>query len=97
MNDELADQCYHLSNDLLGMWSRLEKHECHHRRAFGELLYRCSHALTIMCLFSGSKSNIEQLRAAIMQCVTPADILKCDIQDLTWILDGRKQEEENKK
>ncbi len=73
-----------LNEKILGVWQQLdlENHECHYRRAFGELLLNCAHVISVMNLFEGRERDYEDLKYAILQCVTPSDILKMKIDDL---------------
>jgi len=82
VNDVPDRELIETSNSLLRIWDMFEYQECHHRRAFGELLYRCSHAILVFELFTRGHMSVDDLKSAIMRCVTPSDILKCYVDDL---------------
>lgn len=83
MTDNIdPEKCWRMHESLLDMWSELEHHKCHHRRALGELLGRCAHALLIFYSFKKGESMIGELKASIMECVARSDILKCQLDDV---------------
>jgi len=58
----------------------MKQHEPSYRRAFGQLLLRCSVAMKDVEWVDSSDKSPGDDEAAILKCVSPYDVLFCSVQ-----------------